>query len=55
MLSAECGVAEEYLQPLKDSAEAKGYSYDRPVLDASGKEDKAASRRVTFRFLINVD
>lgn len=33
---------------------AVGCSYDRPIMDASDKINMAASRRVTFRFLINI-
>lgn len=40
---------------LAQSLTAVGYSCDYPVLDANGNEDMAASRRVSFRFLINVD
>ncbi len=33
--------------------EAVGYSNTKPVYDANGEVDMAASRRVTFRFMIN--
>lgn len=33
---------------------SKGYSYDRPVMGEDGKVDMAASRRVTFRIMINI-
>jgi len=34
--------------------EAIGYSSDKPILDASGEVDYDASRRVAFRFRVNV-
>jgi len=33
---------------------AKGFASDRPVYDASGNVDMAASRRVVFRFILNI-
>ena len=41
-------------EKLAQSMSAVGYSCDYPVLDANGNEDMAASRRVSFRFLINI-
>ena len=52
-LSEECGVA-EYAQALAAMMQAQGYSYDRPVYDEAGNVDMEASRRVSFRFIINV-
>jgi chemotaxis protein MotB len=40
---------------LAQMLQAVGYSSDRLIFDASGKEDQAASRRVCFRFIINLD
>ena len=40
---------------LSEMLQAVGYSSDRLILDASGNEDKDASRRVCFRFVINLD
>lgn len=40
---------------LAQALSAVGYACDYPVLDANGNEDLDASRRVSFRFLINVD
>ena len=37
------------------SLEAIGYSNSRPITDKNGKVDMAASRRVSFRFIINLD
>ena len=53
-LSAECGV-DAYSAQLTEMLQAIGNASDFPVLDASGNEDKAASRRVAFRFIINLD
>lgn len=50
-LSPESG-AGAYAAQLESSLEAVGYSYDRLIYDENGNEDKAASRRVSFRFLI---
>ncbi len=55
VLSADCGLNSDSIAMLKDTAEAKGMSYDDPVYDANGQVDKVASRRVTFRFLIEID
>lgn len=54
-LSDECGVDAAYLQQLNDSLIAVGYSSDKLVFDSNGNEDKAASRRVCFRFVINLE
>lgn len=53
-LSAECGVDSAYAEAFGQSLEAVGYSYDKPIYDADGNVDKAASRRVAFRFIINL-
>lgn len=39
----------------EDDLEAVGYSNSRPIKDADGKVDMAASRRVSFRFIIDLD
>jgi chemotaxis protein MotB len=53
-LSAECGVDSAYAALFAQSAEAVGYSYDKPVYDVDGNVDMDASRRVSFRFVINL-
>ena len=53
-LSADCGV-DAYSAQLTEMLEAIGNASDYPVLDGNGNEDKAASRRVAFRFIINLD
>ena len=40
---------------LASSLEAIGYSNSKPIYDTSGKVNMAASRRVSFRFIINLD
>lgn len=52
-ISAECGVDAAYFETLQTMLEAVGYSYDRPVYQENGEVDMAASRRVSFRFIIN--
>lgn len=53
-LSPECGVDAQYAAVLQTMLEATGYSYDKPIYDVNGQIDMAASRRVSFRFVINV-
>lgn len=38
-----------------DNLEAVGYSNSQPVYTADGSVDMAASRRVSFRFMLNID
>ena len=52
-ISAECGVDAAYFETLQTMLEAVGYSYDRPVYQENGEVDMDASRRVSFRFIIN--
>lgn len=40
---------------LKETIETKGYSQSKPIKDKNGKVDFEASRRVSFRFIINLD
>ena len=51
-LSSDTGVD---VSKISDALEAVGYSNSKPVYDANGKVDLAASRRVSFRFLVNVE
>lgn len=53
-LSEECGLDAAHLNALSAMLSAVGYSYDKPIYTAGGEVDMAASRRVTFRFLINL-
>lgn len=53
-LSAESGVKSEYISELTSTMEAVGMSNATPVYDQSGNIDMAASRRVSFRFMVNI-
>ena len=52
-LSAECGVDAAHIETLQQMLEAVGCSYDKPVYDSNGEVDMAASRRVSFTFIVN--
>lgn len=54
-LSADCGIDSAYTDKLDDMLTAVGYSCDKLIFDSEGKEDMAASRRVCFRFIINLE
>lgn len=54
-LSDACGLSDHELAALSAIISAKGYSYDFPVIAMDGSIDMAASRRVSFSFLIHVD
>ena len=51
-VSSETGVD---TSKLATNLEAIGYSNSKPVKDANGNVDMAASRRVSFRFIINLE
>lgn len=51
-VSSETGVD---TSKLAANLEATGLSNSKPVYDNSGKVDMAASRRVSFRFIINLE
>ena len=51
-LSAETGVD---VSKISNTLEDVGYSNSKPVYDTDGNVDLAASRRVSFRFMVNVD
>lgn len=51
-LSADTGVD---VSKISKTLEDVGYSNSKPVYDANGNADLAASRRVSFRFIVNVD
>ena len=53
-LSADCGVDSVYAGSLQTMLEAIGYSYDKPIYKENGEVDMDASRRVSFRFIINL-
>ena len=54
-LSAEAGLGADEANTLKTKLSAVGFSNLRPVMKADGTPDMDASRRVSFRFLINLD
>lgn len=54
-LSEDCGVEQVYASALQEMLQAIGYSYDKPIYDANGEVDMDASRRVSFRFIVNLD
>ncbi len=51
-VSTESGVD---VSKLASSLEAVGYSNSKPVYDENGEVDMAASRRVSFKFIINLE
>lgn len=51
-LSADTGVD---VSVLNNTLENVGYSNSKPVYDANGNVNMAASRRVSFRFIVNVE
>lgn len=54
-MSAETGISAEYTAILNTALDDIGYSNSRPIKDENGNVDKAASRRVSFRFIIKLD
>lgn len=54
-LSSESGISADAVSALTKTFEAVGMSNSKPVKDSAGNVDVAASRRVAFRFLINLD
>lgn len=54
-ISEESGIAKDKIDTLSSSMEAVGKSNSVPVLDADGNVDMSASRRVSFRFIINIE
>ena len=54
-LSPETGIDESTREALRNLLKAVGCSYDKPVYNADGTVNAEASRRVSFRFLINVE
>ncbi len=53
-LSDECGMDSATVQAIQNIMVSVGYSYDNPIYDNNGNVDMDASRRVAFRFLINI-
>ena len=53
-LSEETSIDAKMRSELESMLVPVGYSYDKPICDADGNVDKAASRRVEFVFYINL-
>lgn len=53
--SDKSGLGSKDLSTVTSKFKAVGRSYDNPVYGDDGKVDMAASRRVTFRFIVNLD
>ncbi len=53
-MSVETGISTEYVTALSTTLEDIGYSNSRPIKNADGSVNKEASRRVSFRFIINL-
>lgn len=54
-LSNNTGLDSKVITDLSKLMQAVGLASDQPVLNKDGKEDEDASRRVSFRFTINLD
>ncbi len=48
------GISPEHLASFEELASSVGCSYDNPVFDEAGNVDMDASRRVSFKFIINL-
>ncbi|MBR5473757.1 MAG: OmpA family protein [Clostridia bacterium] len=51
-LSGETGID---VTPIANTLEAVGYSNSQPIYDSNGDVNMAASRRVSFRFMVNIE
>ncbi|MBR6984975.1 MAG: OmpA family protein [Ruminococcus sp.] len=54
-LTGESGLDEAALGKLGNMLEAVGYAYDKPILNEDGTVNMGASRRVSFKFIINLE
>ena len=54
-LSSSTGLNKEMIKQLSGLMQSVGRSSDELIVDKKGKEDAKASRRVTFRFTINLN
>lgn len=54
-LSSSSGLDDKTIKSLKKLLESVGKANEEPVLGKDGKEDETASRRVSFKFIINLD
>lgn len=53
-LSEECGIDADTLSALQSTMISVGYSFENPIYDENGDVDMAASRRVSFRFIVSL-
>lgn len=54
-LSSNTGLKAQVITDLSKLMQAKGLASDQLIMGKDGKEDESASRRVSFRFTINLD
>ena len=54
-LSTDTGLNKDMRKQLSGLLQSVGRSSDELIVDKNGKEDEKASRRVTFRFTINLN
>lgn len=54
-LSSECSVDAAHATALQTMLKSQGYSFDKPIYNDDGEVDLDASRRVSFRFIINLE
>ncbi len=54
-LSDKAGIDKSVKEDMSKLMEAIGYADDYPIFDESGKEDQAKSRRVSFKFVIDME
>lgn len=53
--SSEIGTDQKYIVSLQKTMKALGMSNSKPVIDEDGNVNMALSRRVSFRFIVNLD
>ena len=54
-LSDDAGIDKTVKEDMKKLMEAVGYADDYPIFDEGGKEDQEKSRRVSFKFIIDME
>lgn len=54
-IAGQSGLSSEHLNALTASMDTIGYSCGKPIYNADGTVNMAACRRVSFKFLINLD
>ena len=53
-ISKNSGLSDSEISTMTNVLVAKGMSNSEPIKDASGNVNMSASRRVTFKFIINI-